>query len=241
MNILGVRIDENDLVSALREVRGFLTGRQGKMIFTPNPEMLVDARKDEYFKKVLNSGDLNICDGRGVELAGQGRLRRIAGVDFMMEICALSAQDSQSVYLLGSKSDKILAKTKAELKTRFPGLSVVGYDRGPVFKNNIGRLKDDFAKTINKINMVRPNILFVAFGHGKQEKWIYQNLAGLPSVKIAMGVGGAFDYVSGHVRRAPAWMRRMGLEWLFRLILQPWRIGRIFKAGVIFPFYLKTK
>ena len=80
--------------------------------------------------------------------------------------------------------------------------------------------------------------MFVAFGHGKQEKWIAQNLRDLPSVKIAMGVGGAFDFISGHVKRAPKFMRRIGLEWVWRLILQPCRVGRILKATIVFLFML---
>ena len=85
--------------------------------------------------------------------------------------------------------------------------------------------------------MVKPDILFVAFGHGKQEKWINEYLRDLPSVKIAMGVGGAFDYLSGQTSRAPLWMRKIGLEWLYRLIREPKRLKRIWRAVIIFPIY----
>ena len=87
---------------------------------------------------------------------------------------------------------------------------------------------------INNINNSGADILFVAFGHNKQEKWIYENLAKMPSVKIAMGVGGAFDYISGKIKRAPCWMRKIGLEWMYRLMRQPQRIIRIFNATLKF-------
>ena len=89
--------------------------------------------------------------------------------------------------------------------------------------------------------MAQPDILFVAFGHGKQEKWIYENLKDLPGVKVAMGVGGAFDFVSGNKKRAPKWMRVIGLEWLYRLIHEPNNLGRIWKATVIFIYYFCCK
>jgi N-acetylglucosaminyldiphosphoundecaprenol N-acetyl-beta-D-mannosaminyltransferase len=83
-----------------------------------------------------------------------------------------------------------------------------------------------------------PDVLFVAFGMGKQEKWINENLRKLPSVKIVMGVGGAFDYISGVISRAPLFLRRIGLEWLYRLARQPSRIKRIFNATVVFAYFL---
>ena len=90
---------------------------------------------------------------------------------------------------------------------------------------------------LKKINGVRPDILFVAFGMGKQEKWLYENIAQLPSVKIGMGVGGAFDFISGKVKRAPLLMRKIGLEWVYRLWQEPSRIFRIINATATFLFY----
>ena len=107
--------------------------------------------------------------------------------------------------------------------------------------NNESKLTVDYqenAQTIKQINLAQPDILFVAFGHGKQEIWIHENLAKMPSVKVAMVVGGAFDYVSGKVSRAPCWMRKIGLEWMYRLIKQPTRAYRILKATIIFSILL---
>lgn len=245
MDFLGVRVDNIHLDAALEQVRLFLISGQHK-IFTPNPEMLVKAHSDKYFRDVLNGGDLNLCDGFGLSMFTKSG--RIPGSDFMVEICRLAAERGSSIYLLGSLSNEVAEKAAEALQNKFPKLKIAGFDKGPMMdelkiKNFELRIDQINNQTlIEKISRSRPDILFVAFGMGKQEKWIHENLHKLPSVKIAMGVGGAFDYISGAVRRAPCWMRKIGLEWLYRLFSQPKRIGRIFNATVKFTFFaLKEK
>jgi len=239
--ILGVRIDNLNKKDALDKVRGFLAGDKQNFIFTPNPEMLVDAYSDGYFKNVLNSGDLNISDGFGVSLVSGGKIKRITGSDFMLDICALGQTENKSIFLLGSNSEIVLEKTAVKLKQLFPKLKITGFNLGPKVDYLI--VEDDKKifytgeandQAIHEIIMTAPDILFVAFGHNKQEKWIYENIKNLPSVKVAMGVGGAFDYLSGTVKRAPCFMRKIGLEWLYRLFVQPSRLKRILKATVAF-------
>lgn len=247
MYFLGIKIDEITKEKALQRVSEFLSGglpgealaKTGQYkIFTPNPEFVVKAQKDEYFKKVLNSGDLNLCDGKGLELFN--KIKRITGVDFMLEICRLAAEHGKSVYLLGSGSDEVVRKTVENLQMQFPGLKIVGYDKGPMINENIqypiSNILPTNNSTIQQINQSNPSILFVAFGMGKQEKWIYENLSKMPSVKIAMGVGGSFDFISGKIKRAPLFLRQLGLEWLYRLIQEPHRIGRIFNATIKFTW-----
>lgn len=242
MEILGVKIDNYTSQQALQKVDEFLAIGRPTKIFTPNPEMLVAAQTDEYFKKVLNSGDLNLCDGRGIQLVAKGKLERIPGVDFMLNLCQLAARQGKRVYLLGSGDDLVVEKTVKNLQIRWPTLPIAGFAKGPLITVNNGQIKvDDNEKLIKSINEIKPEILFVAFGHGKQEKWIYENLTKLPSVKIAMGVGGAFDYISGQVKRAPAWMRQIGLEWLYRFITQPSRIRRIWRATMVFLWLYLVK
>ncbi|MSU75549.1 MAG: glycosyltransferase [Candidatus Magasanikbacteria bacterium] len=307
IEVLGVKIDQITHNQALQKVADFLSSSDQHTIFTPNPEILVKAHKDEYFKKVLNSSSLNLCDGFGLWLAarfvipseahadevsrsligeslsqptnGQGsfaalrmtaKIERITGTDFMLDICRIAAEQNRGVYLLGSGSDEVVKKTADNLQKQFPNLKIVGSDRGPVIVEtemtngecvtpssvlplngggdcrsvsfplspSLGeRQREGYASLVSKINETRPDVLLVAFGMGKQEKWIYENLAKLPSVKIAMGVGGAFDYVSGAVPRAPRLMRKIGLEWVYRLLRQPRRAGRIFNATVKFLYY----
>lgn len=248
MKILGIQVDNYSKTETLQKVGEFLDFDKQNKIFTPNPEMLVDAQKDEYFKKVLNSGDLNVCDGFGLWLAMSFPRRRessvgqrYTGIDLMIDICKLAEVKNKSVYLLGSGSDEVLEKTKINLLKKFPNLQIVGSHPGnnltiQQFNNEImiAYNKDQNDELLSQINLVEPSILFVAFGHNKQEKWIYENLEKMPSVKIAMGVGGSFDYISGNIKRAPRLIRKFGLEWMYRLIKQPNRIGRIFKATFVF-------
>lgn len=243
MLILNIRIDNLSKPQVRQKVSEFLTSNTQHKIFTPNPEMLVDARKDEYFKKVLNSGDLNVCDGFGLSLVSGAT--RIPGTDLMQDICRLAAEQGRSVYLLGSGSDEVVKKTAEALKNKFSQLRIVGYSKGGKIERSkdykIGYDKEENDDVLHDIIMKAPDILFVAFGHGKQEKWIHENLPHLPSVKIAMGVGGAFDYISGKTKRAPLFLRQIGLEWLYRLFREPFRLKRILKATVIFLYYVIFK
>ncbi len=247
--ILNVRVDNLTLNEARKKARNFLRSAGSRMIFTPNPEIIVKAQKDEYFNQVLNKGNLNLCDGSGLTLVSG--VRRIPGVDFMLELCQIAEEENKSVFLLGSASDEIAKKTAEELIKKNPLLKIVGHFRGPIVRESTetparlesesvsGRQKHkstlvidetENENIIQQINASGAEVLFVAFGMGKQEKWIAENLPEMPNVKIAIGVGGSFDYISVTVRRAPCWMRKIGLEWLYRLFRQPSRLFRIFNA-----------
>ncbi len=245
--VMGVKIDSLSIAEAVAKTREFLYNGKLNLIFTPNPEMLVDAQNDEYFKRVLNSGDLNLSDGFGVSLVSGGKIKRVTGVDFVYKLCELAEKENKSVFLLGSGSREVLKKASENLKVKYPNLRIAGFHQGP--KIDFLRVEDDVKivpeheqndQAIHEIIMTAPDILFVAFGHNKQEKWISENVKNLPGVKIVMGVGGAFDFIAGfdlaghRVRRAPCFLRKIGLEWLYRLISQPWRFGRILKATVVF-------
>jgi N-acetylglucosaminyldiphosphoundecaprenol N-acetyl-beta-D-mannosaminyltransferase len=234
MYILGVRIDTLSKERALERVTDFLRGNEGKMIFTPNPEMLVDAQKDTYFREILNEGNLNICDGKGIALVSKESIERISGVDFMIDICALAEKQGKTVYLLGSGSDEVVRNCKNELLKRFPSLRIVGIHKGPDIHDKVNEDQND--AVLENIIMTAPDILFVAFGHIKQEKWIYEFLPDLPSVRVAMGIGGSFDFISGKVKRAPKIFRDFGFEWLYRLMSDPRRLKRIWKATVVFLY-----
>lgn len=246
IKVLGIKIDILSLARAREKVREFLSSSAQHTIFTPNPEMLVKGQEDEYFKYSLNTSDLNLCDGRGIQFVSKQKIERITGVDFMLEICKIAEIEKKTVYLLGSGSDEVVKKTAENLRQKFTSLKIVGWSRGPVIKetsvsiqqynNTSGLIMDaeENAKILEDINQAKPDILFVAFGMGKQEKWIVENLKKIPGVKIAMGVGGAFDYISGSVKRAPLLLRKIGLEWLYRLVKQPRRVVRIWNATVKF-------
>lgn len=212
MEILGVKIDNLTIDEVLEKVEGFLTDDQQHYIVTPNPEFLVRAQKDKEFRKILNQADLAVPDGVGLIFAawflGQSLKQRISGVDLMERICQEAVQKKWPIFLLGAQPG-IAQKATLNLKKDYPGL---------------------------EISQNSPKILFVALGMPKQEKWIVNNLKKMSSVKLAIGVGGSFDFISGQVRRAPGLIRSLGLEWLWRFIRQPWRIKRILRAVIIFPW-----
>lgn len=213
--ILGVKIDNLIIEEALRKVEGFLEDGQQHYIVTPNPEFLVKAQKDEEFRKILNQADLAVADGIGLIFAswflGQPLKQKITGTDLMEKICQKAAQKKWSVFLLGDREDSLVKETADQLKKKYPGLDI-------------------------KTDLKEASILFIAFGAPWQEKWIAQNLKKMSSVKLAMGVGGAFNFMAGRIRRAPKFFQRLGLEWLWRLFCQPWRIERIFRAVIVFPW-----
>lgn len=241
MFVLGVRVDEVNETKAIERARGFLSAAGQYTVFTPNPEMLAAAQSDEYFRRVLNAGSLNLCDGRGIEMISRGMLKCLPGIDFMLKFCELAEEEGVSVYILGSGDYSVAQKAGGALRAKFPTLTVAGVDPGSKIeleKRADGvYLRYDATENetlIAKINAARPGILFVGFGHGKQEKWIAENLRRIQSVKIAMGVGGAIDILGGKLKRAPCWMRRLWLEWLWRLLQEPRRVKRIWNATVKF-------
>lgn len=244
IKILNIHIDNYTKKQALQKVSQFLESKKSHTIFTPNPEMLVDAQKDKEFADILNDSDLNICDGFGIKLTVRGKVTRIPGVDFMLDICKLAEEQGKSVYLLGAGDQNVIEKTKENLTKKFPKLRIVGFNPGPTItmkQLNNGAMGLDIEneqnnKILDDIIIAAPDILFVAFGHVKQEKWIHKYLPDLTGVKIAMGVGGSFDYIAGKIKRAPKWMRGLGLEWLYRLIKEPKRIKRIWKATIVFLY-----
>lgn len=233
--ILGISINNITREEALSIAGQFLQSNKSHKVYTPNPEMAVKSQNDKYFADVLNNSDLNLCDGAGLSFFT--KIPRFSGVDFMIELCRLAEKEGRSVYLLGAGSDDVVSKCAKELKNKFPGLNIIGYDKGPVVDES-KILTGQGSELAEKIAKISPDILFVAFGMGKQEKWIDYNLINMPSVKIAVGVGGSFDFIAGSIKRAPCWMRKIGLEWMYRLFRQPKRIGRIFNATFKFVYLI---
>ncbi|OGZ36312.1 MAG: hypothetical protein A3J64_03120 [Candidatus Portnoybacteria bacterium RIFCSPHIGHO2_12_FULL_38_9] len=224
VKILGVKIDNLIMDEALKRVEQMMNDNKQHYIVTANPEFLVQAQKDKEFRGILNSADLAVADGIGLIFAswflGRSLKQRITGVDLMEKICQLASQKRWPIFLLGGK-EGIAERAAENLKQKYRGLEQLQLSSS--LKNC-------------SIGAAPKYLLFVALGAPKQEKWLVKNLKKMPSVKLAMGVGGAFDFLAGRVWRAPKILRAGGLEWFWRLALQPWRIGRIFRAVVIFPW-----
>lgn len=153
---------------------------------------------------------------------------RLSGADLILDICQILAENDYSLYILGGEDDTPVT-AKFALEKMFPDLMISGIKGG--FKKD--SVADDFL--VEAVNKAKPDVLFVALGHPYQEKWIFHNLDKLPSVRIAVGIGGTLDFLSGKHRRAPHWLRRANLEWLYRLIQEPRRYRRIKRAVHEFP------
>lgn len=220
--ILGVRVDRVTAAEALARIAGFIAEGGPHQIVTVNPEFVMAARRDPAFRAVIEGADLCLADGVGLLWAGRvlGRPlpERVAGSDLVPQIAALAATRGWRLFLLGAQPG-VAARAAEALRRASPDLRVVGtYAGSPA--------DEEAPIIIELIRAKRPDILLVAYGAPAQDLWIARHRAAL-QVPVMMGVGGAFDFLAGVARRAPRWMRQMGLEWLHRLIRQPWRWRRM--------------
>lgn len=232
LNILGVEIDRVDFALTLDLIDAWVMQRRAactvlppcRQICTVNPEFIVDAQRDPNFAAVLARADLCVPDGAGVLWAarrvGLPLRERVTGSDGIYRICERAATRGWRVFLLGA-APGVAERTAAVLTGRYPGLMVAGcYAGSPA--------DDEWLAIRARLDAAAPDILFVAYGHPRQDFWIDRHRAQLPTA-VAIGVGGAFDFVAGVAQRAPLWMQRFNLEWLHRLITQPWRWRRMLK------------
>ncbi|ORX22415.1 glycosyltransferase [Thermoanaerobacterium sp. PSU-2] len=220
--IFDVPIDKVNMKQAVDAVEKFLSEDRLHMIATPNAEIVMMAQKDPEYKEILNKTDLNVPDGSGVIFASkiykEELPERVAGFDLMMELIKVAAEKKYKIYLLGAKSD-VVKGAYLNLKRQYSEIDIVGFHDGYFSK-------DDEAEFIKDINEKNTDLLFVALGAPKQEKWIYENKNRLKA-KVAIGVGGSFDVIAGKVTRAPEIYRKLGLEWFYRLLKEPWRYKRM--------------
>jgi N-acetylglucosaminyldiphosphoundecaprenol N-acetyl-beta-D-mannosaminyltransferase len=221
IDILGVRVDDATYDSLLEQVDAFVASGQPHQIVTLNPEMLVMAHGDPGFRQVLNGADLNVADGAGVLLAGRllGRRlgQRVTGSDGIYRLAAHCALRGYRLYLLGGARG-VAEATANCLVGIYPKLQIAGSYGGSPHSSDEGEI-------VARVRASAPHLLLVAYGVPAEERWIARNRQQL-GVPVMIGVGGAFDFVAGVTRRAPVWMRRAGLEWLHRLLHQPWRWRR---------------
>ena len=203
---------------------------------TPNAEMLVESTRNPRFKEVLLQSALNLPDSIGLlhmaRWTGQKLPERVTGVDTVIRLCS-AFDESHPVFLLGAAPG--IAKKAAEtLRIQNPHLRIVGTLAG-------SPSAEDAAEIIRNINASNPHLLLVAFGAPRQDLWIRDHLGEMPSVRVAMGVGGTLDFLTGVQKRAPIPFQVLGLEWLWRVIREPRRIGMIWRAVMVFPWLVFTR
>ena len=207
VNILGIKVNKITMAQAVEKAETFFDGKP-HMVVTPNPEIILECKKDEKLKNIINSADLVLPDGIGVVIAskflGDAVPERVPGFDFVCELL----KTNHSFYFFGGKpgvAEKAMENMKAQ------GVNVVGC--------HDGYFKDD-SEIINDIIDKKPDVLVVCLGAPKQEKWIFANKDKL-GAKVAMGLGGCLDVYAGNVKHAPDIYIKLGLEWLYRLMKEP--------------------
>ncbi len=222
IDVLGVSFDDLTMDEAVEIALGFMQERRACYACTPNPEIVMAAKGDAALRAALSGAELVLADGVGITKAaamlGMPLKSRVPGIDFASNVISRLAQRGGSVYLLGAKP--LVAEAAAEKLTQtYPGIVIAG--------TNDGYFTDD-APVIEKINAASPDFLMVCLGSPKQELWMSAN-AGRLSCGLMAGLGGSLDVLAGNVQRAPETWRRLGLEWLYRVIKEPKRLGRVMK------------
>ncbi len=232
--IMDVPINKVTMEEASDQVVGYLLGNGQHTVFTPNPEIIMDAQEDPELMRILKEADLVVADGIGVVLASKilkvkNLPERVGGFDLMQQVLNKIKDKEIKVYFLGSKPG--VAKIAAQnMRRTYPGLKIVGTRDG-----YFGA--EDEQEIIDEIKGLEVDLLMAGLGAPRQEKWIDEHIEEL-GIKVGVGVGGSLDVMAGTVKRAPEMYQKLGLEWFYRLVTNPKRAKRmlnlpIFGAKVI--------
>jgi len=229
LDVLGVPVVPFDLDRAVAYLEAALDGEGRVQVVTANPEFVMHARRDRDLLAAPEGAELLVLpDGIGLVLAarllGADLPGRARGRELVVRLAEAATRRGLGVYLLGAR-EGVAVRAAEHLRQVIRGLRVAGAYAG------VAEGDDD---TVPRVATAEPSVLFVAYGMPKQERWIARNLRRLPSVRVAVGVGGAFDYLAGEAKLPPEWMARLGLEWLWRLVQEPWR----WRRQVVLPLFL---
>ena len=230
IDVLGVEFDDMDIVEAVELAMGFMEERRCAYAVTPNPEIVLECRKNRKLAAAVRAADMVLPDGVGViyasRILGTPIKNRLPGIDFASALMARMSECGKKVFLLGAKSG--VAELAAErLTERYPGLEICGVNDGYF-------AQEDNELVLEKINALSPDLILVCLGAPRQEIWMKNN-AELLNAGLMIGLGGAMDVYAGVVERAPRKWRKLGLEWLYRLIKEPRRVKRMIKLpGILF-------
>jgi exopolysaccharide biosynthesis WecB/TagA/CpsF family protein len=239
IKLFQVGIDQVDNQETIQRIEEFIVSKKSHQIVTPDTLAVLQARKDPEYHAILKSADLVTPDGAGILWAATTLScplpERVTGIDIIHNICRLSDKKGYSLYLLGSYPG-VASEAALNLTRKYSGIRIAGTHHGyfnceDVKNGNNVRDKEE-EEIIAEIKEKRPDILLVGMGVPKQEKWINKNLNRL-DVPVCMGVGGSFDVLSGRIPRAPLWMQKHGMEWIYRSIKQP---NRAFRTLALFYF-----
>jgi N-acetylglucosaminyldiphosphoundecaprenol N-acetyl-beta-D-mannosaminyltransferase len=220
--VLDVPVDPLTMAEALARIEAFIAEGTPHHVFTADASGIMRAQEDPELQAIVQQADLVTPDGAGVmlatELQGMRLPERVSGCDLVERLAQLSAENGYRLYLFGA-AEGVADAAAAALVERHPGVQIAGTRHGFF-------TEDDEVKIVQAINRAKPDILFVALGIPKQEKFIRKHFE-LLRAPVMIGVGGSFDVISGQLSRAPRWMQKSGLEWLYRLLQEPKRLPRL--------------
>jgi len=226
ISLLDVVINKCTAEDAIKKIEGFLHLQEPHQVFIVNAHTLNLAWENPRYRDILNSADLVLNDGVGLNWAarlfGDSFLENLVGTDFIPKLMAEFQKKGYSFYFLGSRPG-VAERAAHNLRRKFPNLRILGTHHGYFGPEEEGQI-------ISEINRLKPDILLVGFGNPLQEEWIHRNFKSL-NARVSIGVGAFFDYMSGRVRRAPRWMLDHGMEWVFRLLVEPKRLWRRYLVG----------
>ncbi|WP_042350941.1 WecB/TagA/CpsF family glycosyltransferase [Bacillus massiliigorillae] len=215
----GVDVSPLSYDEILVDIEQRMQADQKSTIIAVNPEKVMAAEQNEQLRELINNSTYGIPDGVGILLASKLKkgtiTSRVTGVDMMDRLLEFAAKKGYRVFLYGAK-EEVVSQAKAKIEEKYPEIIISGYENGYV---------QDPKQVVNKINEAKADLLFVAMGSPKQELWIREHMDSV-SAKVFQGVGGSFDVFAGHVKRAPAFYRNLGLEWFYRLMKEPKRLKR---------------
>jgi N-acetylglucosaminyldiphosphoundecaprenol N-acetyl-beta-D-mannosaminyltransferase len=241
LKVLGIRINAVTPKDAIARISGWIDGRErGHCVTLTNVHMVVEARKDAEFRKVMREASLCLPDGMPLVWIGRARghtVNRIAGPDFMIDFCERTTGRGYRHFFYGG-APSIAEELARTLQTRFPGFVVAG-SYSPPFRE---LTPEEHLKVIELINATKPDVIWVGLGCPKQERWMHSNRDQL-NASVLLGVGQAFNIHTGHLARAPRWMRDHGLEWLFRLMVEPrrlWKRYLVTNTSFMAWFFMET-
>lgn len=235
--ILGIGFDPVTMTQAQARLASYVEDGNFHLVITANPEMVMKARGDQLLGEIMERADLVVPDGIGVvwasHMLGLGFPERIPGIELAEGLLEQAAAQGWGVFLLGSEAGVADQAAKA-LQSRLPQLKIVGTQHG------FFRPGGEEEEVLAKIAQANPQILLAALGVPRQEKWLAAHLANL-NVPLAIGVGGSINVWAGVDKRAPLWLRKIHLEWLYRVVRQPWRIKRLMALPVFVLAVLGAK
>ena len=239
VDILEIGIDKLNESECVDKIKQALKGPKNTKIFTPNPSILLSARKNEKMRNVINSADILIADGIGLihasKILKDPLPQRIAGIDLGEKILEIASREHLSLFLLGGTKDTV-KKASKKINEKFTKINIVGIHHG-FFEIN----SEYNQKLTDHINTLNPDIIFVCMGYPRQELWIFQNSDKISSLKLSIGLGGSLDVWSEKIKRAPMLFRKFNLEWLWRMIRQPKRFVKLIDIPCFYYFILQQK